>query len=77
MEFITNNEEDHIKIHHLLFGDSWDSDTMMGKFMAEHILVEAGDIEVFQKLRFEALEHNFISELLSFLVLNQASLRNS
>ena len=65
-----------------LFGECWDKDTMMGKFLAEHVSIESGDIDPLARYAAEGLsdqldnaEAVFVDLVATFIEANGGSLR--
>ena len=63
------------EIHARLFGECWDKDTMMGKFLAEHVSIESGDIDPLLSDQLDNAEAMFVDLVATFIEANGGSLR--
>lgn len=63
------------RLQALIFGQAWEPDTMMGKFLAEYINLPSGDIMPDEHYRLKKAEDKFISCLADFLASNGASFK--
>ena len=62
------------EIHARLFGE-WDKDTMMGKFLAQHVILPSGDIDPQLLNDLDEAEAVFVDLVATFIEANGGSLR--
>ena len=62
-------------VQSLLFGDCWERGTMMGEFLAQHVILPSGDIDPQLLDDLDKAEAVFVDLVATFIEANGGSLR--